>query len=96
MNGKIDDVRLPFSTVDPIMGDLFSIFWEPEMLQSMGRTVNILATEVGCTSFPLSDTSDSVKGPHSISATSSCCNHPWRSHGIDPASRRPHEAFISP
>ena len=46
MNGKIDDVRLPFSTVDPIMGDLFSIYWEPEMLQSMGQTISILATEV--------------------------------------------------
>jgi hypothetical protein len=46
MNGKIDDVRLPFSTVDPIMGDLFSVFWEPEMLQSMGQTISILATEV--------------------------------------------------
>jgi hypothetical protein len=45
MNGKVDDVRLPFSTVDPIMGDLFSIHWEPEMLQSMGRTIQILATE---------------------------------------------------
>ncbi|KAI5776500.1 hypothetical protein EDC01DRAFT_762444 [Geopyxis carbonaria] len=46
MNGKVDDVRLPYSTVDPIMGDLFSIHWEPEMLQSMGQTINILATEV--------------------------------------------------
>lgn len=33
MNGKVDDVRLPFSTVDPIMGDIYSIYWEPEMLQ---------------------------------------------------------------
>lgn len=46
MSGKEDDVRLPFSTVDPIMGDLFSVLWEPEMLQSMGQTINILATEV--------------------------------------------------
>jgi hypothetical protein len=46
MLGKEDDVRLPFSTVDPIMGDLFSVLWEPEMLQSMGQTINILATEV--------------------------------------------------
>jgi hypothetical protein len=46
MTGKVDDVRLPFSTVDPIMGDLYSVFWEPEMLQSMGSTINILATEV--------------------------------------------------
>lgn len=47
MNGKIDDVRLPYSTVDPIMGDIYSVLWEPEMLQSMGATINILATEVG-------------------------------------------------
>lgn len=45
MNGKVDDVRLPFSTVDPIMGDMYSILWEPEMLRSMGDTINILATE---------------------------------------------------
>ena len=46
MNGKIDDVRLPYSTVDPVMGDLYSVLWEPEMLTSMGDTINILATEV--------------------------------------------------
>ena len=45
MNGKVDDVRLPYSTVDPIMGDMYSVLWEPEMLQSMGQTINILATE---------------------------------------------------
>ncbi|KAL5418140.1 hypothetical protein PMIN04_007451 [Paraphaeosphaeria minitans] len=45
MNGKLDDVRLPFSTVDPIMGDIYSVHWEPEMLRSMGDTINILATE---------------------------------------------------
>lgn len=45
MNGKVDDVRLPYSTVDPIMGDIYSLYWEPEMLQSMGDTINILATE---------------------------------------------------
>jgi hypothetical protein len=46
MTGKVDDVRLPYSTVDPVMGDLYSVVWEPEMLQSMGSTINILATEV--------------------------------------------------
>lgn len=46
MTGKVDDVRLPYSTVDPIMGDIYSVHWEPEMLQSMGQTINILATEV--------------------------------------------------
>ncbi|KAI9662438.1 MAG: hypothetical protein M1821_008605 [Bathelium mastoideum] len=45
MTGKVDDVRLPFSTVDPIMGDIYSVLWEPEMLSSMGQTINILATE---------------------------------------------------
>ena len=51
MNGKVDDVRLPFSTVDPIMGDMYSLLWEPDMLQSMGDTIRILATEV--ISFPI-------------------------------------------
>ncbi|KAL1956704.1 hypothetical protein VTO42DRAFT_6854 [Malbranchea cinnamomea] len=45
MTGGLDDVRLPYSTVDPIMGDLYSVLWEPEMLKSMGATINILATE---------------------------------------------------
>jgi hypothetical protein len=48
MTGKVDDVRLPYSTVDPVMGDIYSVLWEPEMLTSMGDTINILATEVGC------------------------------------------------
>ena len=46
MAGKVDDVRLPYSTVDPVMGDIYSVLWEPEMLTSMGDTINILATEV--------------------------------------------------
>ncbi|KAK9486361.1 hypothetical protein V1527DRAFT_495876 [Lipomyces starkeyi] len=46
LSGKEDDVRLPFSTVDPIMGDIFSLYWEPDMLTSMGQTINLLATEV--------------------------------------------------
>lgn len=48
LTGKMDDVRLPFSTVDSIMGDIYSVLWEPEMLRSMGDTINILATEVSC------------------------------------------------
>lgn len=46
MTSKVDDVRLPFSTVDSLMGDIYSVLWEPEMLTSMGDTINILATEV--------------------------------------------------
>lgn len=49
MTGKVDDVRLPYSTVDSIMGDIYSVLWEPEMLKSTGDTINILATEVGWT-----------------------------------------------
>lgn len=45
MTGNVDDVRLPFSTVDPIMGDMYSIHWEPDMLKSTGQTIQILATE---------------------------------------------------
>lgn len=54
MTGKVDDVRLPFSTVDPVMGDIYSVLWEPEMLTSMGDTINILATEVGSSAWILS------------------------------------------
>lgn len=46
LTGKVDDVRLPFSTVDSTMGDIYSVLWEPEMLQSIGDTIRILATEV--------------------------------------------------
>ncbi|KAL8922021.1 MAG: hypothetical protein Q9172_003737 [Xanthocarpia lactea] len=45
MTGNVDDVRLPFSTIDPVMGDMYSVLWEPEMLKSMGDTIRILATE---------------------------------------------------
>lgn len=46
MNGNEDDVRLPFSTVDPINGDLYSLYWEPDMLRSTGQTMGILASEI--------------------------------------------------
>lgn len=45
MTGNVDDVRLPFSTVDPITGDVYSVHWEPEMLKSTGATMAILGTE---------------------------------------------------
>jgi hypothetical protein len=46
MSSVADDVRLPFSTLDPIVGDVISLLWEPETLRSMGNTMNLLATEV--------------------------------------------------
>ncbi|KAI6781030.1 putative membrane protein-like protein [Emericellopsis cladophorae] len=45
LTGKVDDVRLPFSTVDATMGDIYSVLWEPDMLRSVGDTIQILATE---------------------------------------------------
>lgn len=73
MNGKVDDVRLPFSTVDPIMGDMYSVLWEPEMLQSMGDTINILATEVRSLSLlSIRVLSLTVVGSHARLTTSPC------------------------
>jgi len=71
MNGKVDDVRLPYSTVDPVMGDIYSVLWEPEMLRSMGDTINILATEV-CrpTDSCCLDVANRGAGSHTRSSTS--------------------------
>jgi hypothetical protein len=46
MNGIQDDVRLPFSVLDPIVGDVFSVLWEPEMIRETGSALKILTTEV--------------------------------------------------
>jgi len=46
MNGVQDDVRLPFSVLDPIVGDVFSVLWEPEMIQETGSALKILTHEV--------------------------------------------------
>lgn len=46
MSGPQDDVRLPFSVLDPIVGDAFSVLWEPEMMGETGNALKILTTEV--------------------------------------------------
>ncbi|BGP23253.1 DUF726 domain protein [Rhodotorula toruloides] len=46
MNGPRDDVRLPFSTIDPVVGDVLSVLWEPEMMGDTGNALKILASEV--------------------------------------------------
>ncbi|KDQ15761.1 hypothetical protein BOTBODRAFT_31653 [Botryobasidium botryosum FD-172 SS1] len=46
MNGPQDDVRLPFSVLDSIVGDVFSVLWEPEMMGETGNALKILTTEV--------------------------------------------------
>ncbi len=46
MNGPQDDVRLPFSVLDPIVGDVFSVLWEPEMIRETGSALKIMTGEV--------------------------------------------------
>ena len=46
MTGLQDDVRLPFSVLDPVVGDVFSVLWEPEMIQEAGSALQILTGEV--------------------------------------------------
>jgi hypothetical protein len=45
INNINDDVRLPFSVLDPIVGDVFSVRWEPEMMEETGNALSILSTE---------------------------------------------------
>ena len=46
MNSLQDDVRLPFSVLDPIVGDAWSVLWEPEMIRETGSALKILTAEV--------------------------------------------------
>lgn len=84
MNGKEDDVRLPYSTVDPVMGDLLSVYWEPEMMQSMGETINILATEALTQSVQqilgatiLTSLMASIQLPMALAKLSYLLDNPW-------------------
>ncbi|WFD35651.1 hypothetical protein MCUN1_002509 [Malassezia cuniculi] len=45
MRGMDDDVTLPFSVIDSVMGDAFGVRWEPEMMQEMGNAMAILWNE---------------------------------------------------
>lgn len=84
MNGEMDDVRLPFSTVDPVMGDMFSLMWEPEMLKSMGQTIGILASEALTTSIQqilgatiLTALMSALQLPMMLSKLSYLLDNPW-------------------
>ena len=46
MSGSQDDPRLPFSVLDPVVGDVFSVLWEPEMIRATGSALKILTGEV--------------------------------------------------
>ncbi|SJX65019.1 uncharacterized protein SRS1_15846 [Sporisorium reilianum f. sp. reilianum] len=45
MSGPQDDVRLPFSVIDSVMGDAFGVLWEPDMMQEMGNALGLLWNE---------------------------------------------------
>lgn len=45
LRGPEDDPTLPYSVIDPVMGDAFSIMWEPEMMREMGNAMSILWNE---------------------------------------------------
>lgn len=84
MNGEMDDVRLPFSTVDPVMGDIFSLLWEPDMLRSMGQTIGILASEALTTSIQqilgatiLAALMSAIQLPMALSKLSYLLDNPW-------------------
>ena len=46
LNGELDDPRLPYSVLDPVVGDVFSVLWEPEMIRETGSALRILTAEV--------------------------------------------------
>ncbi|RXW23089.1 hypothetical protein EST38_g2763 [Candolleomyces aberdarensis] len=46
MTSLSDDVRLPFSVLDPVVGDVFSVLWEPDMIRETGDALKILTGEV--------------------------------------------------
>lgn len=46
LNGQLDDTRLPFSVLDPVVGDVFSVLWEPEMIRETGSALRIMTTEI--------------------------------------------------
>ncbi|KAI0253223.1 hypothetical protein BJV78DRAFT_1302757 [Lactifluus subvellereus] len=46
LNGELDDPRLPYSVLDPVVGDVFSVLWEPEMIRETGSALRIMTAEV--------------------------------------------------
>jgi len=100
MTGKVDDVRLPFSTVDPVMGDIYSVLWEPEMLTTMGDTINILATEVSLRFVVKQRTwlagghALTSLGSHARSPAGPGQHHSYYFDGRPPGARRAHQTCL--
>ena len=66
------------------MGDMFSLLWEPEMLQSMGQTIGILASEALSTSIQqilgatiLAALMSAIQIPMALSKLSYLLDNPW-------------------
>ncbi len=101
MTGNVDDVRLPYSTVDPVMGDVYSVLWEPEMLSSMGDTINILATEVRSGHDRLLslervlETNNVSQGTHPGSSAAARQHYSSVPHGSSPAARGADKVVLS-
>jgi hypothetical protein len=89
MASKEDDVRLPFSTLDPVVGDVITLLWEPEILTSIGQTVNLLATEVIPTLFLANS------DPYPIIATITRSNCPYGSHVFHPMAEHADQIILS-
>ncbi|KAI9280604.1 hypothetical protein BC943DRAFT_330745 [Umbelopsis sp. AD052] len=41
-----EEAAHPFCTIDSLMGDHYTLFWEPELLTELGSAIKIIATEV--------------------------------------------------
>ena len=46
MNGLNNNVWLPSSVLDPIIGDVYSVLWEPELIRETDSALKILTGEV--------------------------------------------------
>ncbi|GAV54803.1 hypothetical protein ZYGR_0AS01260 [Zygosaccharomyces rouxii] len=84
MIGNEDDVRLPYSTVDPVEGDLYSLHWEPEMLKSIGESITIIANELFATTIQqvlgatvLTAFISAIQWPMWLSKLSYILDNPW-------------------
>ncbi|KAE9386574.1 DUF726-domain-containing protein [Gymnopus androsaceus JB14] len=46
LNSPLDDPRLPFSVLNPIVSDVFSVLWEPEMIRETGEVLSQIGQTV--------------------------------------------------
>ena len=84
MTGLQDDVRLPFSVLDPVVGDVFSVLWEPDMIRETGSALRILTAEV------LTQLGQTVLQATVMTALMSALQWPISQYNIDSKKIRPH------